>query len=134
MLSQADKYPVLGAEAVWHFKQGLSEKVRTAIAGCSDEDLHAVAVQAKRVDAELKPPYIHCLLPASMSATIKTALQSAGAPARSVVLQEILQVPLLRRPETDGDWPFQGAHLIAYAITQEGLYQVCPVAKDKPSR
>ena len=75
VLSQADKYPVLGAEAVWHFKQGLSERIRTAIAGSSDEDLHAVAVQAKRVDAELN---LHTSTPAHVSAPPKA---SSPAPA-----------------------------------------------------
>ena len=77
VLSQADKYPVLGAEAVWHFKQGLSERIRTAIAGSRDEDLHAVAVQAKRVDAELS---IHVSALVGNSAPSNKALAAlAGA-------------------------------------------------------
>lgn len=78
VLSQADKYPVLGAEAVWHFKQGLSEKLRLAIAGSSDDDLHFVGMQAKRVDAELN---LHVIAPANISTTNKVVLTS-GAPTK----------------------------------------------------
>ncbi len=77
VLSQADRFPVLGAEAVWHFKQGLSERVRTAIAGSSDDNLHAVAVQAKRVDAEFN---LHTPL-AGISASITAPTKSFPAVA-----------------------------------------------------
>ena len=66
VLSQADKYPVLGAEAVWHFKQGFSKKLRLAIAGSilhSDDDLHFVGMQAKQVEAELN---LHVIAPANI--------------------------------------------------------------------
>ena len=51
MLSLAVKHPVKGADAVWFFKQGLSDKVKTAIAVYGDDDLDTVVMQAKRVDA-----------------------------------------------------------------------------------
>ena len=78
VLSQADRYPVSGAEAVWHFKQGLSERIRTAIAGSSDDNLHAVAVQAKRVDAELS---LHVAAPAIKDNTSAPTNKASGGAA-----------------------------------------------------
>ena len=43
-----------GAEAVWHFKQGLLDRIRTAIAIYGDDDLDTVVMQAKRVDAAFR--------------------------------------------------------------------------------
>ena len=43
-----------GAEPVWHFKQGLSSRIRTAIAIYGDDDLDTVVMQAKRVDAAFR--------------------------------------------------------------------------------
>ena len=54
IISQADHHPVLGAEAVWHFKQGLSDRIRIAIAIYGDDDLDTVVMQAKRVDAAFR--------------------------------------------------------------------------------
>jgi hypothetical protein len=59
IVSQADKHPVAGAEAVWHFKQGLSERVRTAIAAYEDDDLDTMVLQAKRVDAAHQLERVH---------------------------------------------------------------------------
>ncbi len=39
MTTLAVRYPVTGADAVWFFKQGLNDKIRTAIAAYSDDDL-----------------------------------------------------------------------------------------------
>ena len=54
IISQADHHPVLGAEAVWRFKQGLSDRIRTAIAIYGDDDLDTMVMQAKRVDAAFR--------------------------------------------------------------------------------
>ena len=78
VLSQADKYPVLGAEAVWHFKQGLLERIRIAIAGSSDDNLHSVAVQAKRVDAELS---LHVAAPTVKDNTSAPTNKASGGAA-----------------------------------------------------
>jgi hypothetical protein len=54
VLSQAGISPIIGAEALCGISSKDSlERIRTAIAGCSDVDLDILAVQAKRVDADL---------------------------------------------------------------------------------
>ena len=54
ILSQAVDSPVTGADAVWFFKHGLSEKVRLAIAIHGDTDLDLIVHHAKAVDAAMQ--------------------------------------------------------------------------------
>ena len=80
MLSSAVKHPVVGADAVWFFKQDLSERVRTAIAVYGDDSLDDVVLHAKRVDAAFSAAHPHT--PAMSSSFIK-GNASAGAAKRS---------------------------------------------------
>ena len=68
IIPQADNHPVRVAEVAWHFKQGLSDRIRTAIAIYGDDDLDTVVMQAKRVDAyfpfvnyTISNPHIRCV-------------------------------------------------------------------------
>ena len=79
VLSLAVKHPVVGADAVWFFKQGLSEKIRTAIAVYGDDDMDTVVIQAKRVDAALNASSAGAA--PSVNAHIPTVKGSANAGA-----------------------------------------------------
>jgi hypothetical protein len=50
IISQMNSHPLCGAEAIWFFKQGLSDCIRMAIAIHGADDLDTVVMQAKRVD------------------------------------------------------------------------------------
>lgn len=54
ILSQAVDHPVTGADAVWFFKHGLSERIRLAIAVHGDTDLDLIVHHAKAVDAAMQ--------------------------------------------------------------------------------
>ena len=49
IISQAEE-PIVGANAIWFFKQGLNQNIRNAIAAYGDCSLDAVITHAKRVD------------------------------------------------------------------------------------
>ena len=76
ILSLAVKYPVTGADAIWFFKQGLSDRVRTAIAVYGENDLDDVVLNAKRVDAAFGASV-------SASATASTPIERGSARANA---------------------------------------------------
>ena len=65
VLSSAVQHLVVGADAVWFFKQGLSERVRTAIAVYGDDSLDNVVLHDKRVDAAFSAANPHTTAVAS---------------------------------------------------------------------
>ena len=71
------EHPVKGADAVCFFKQGLTERVKTAIAVYGDDDLDTLVVQAKRVDAAFRTSHT--------PAPIVRGYGHAGGPKRSSV-------------------------------------------------
>ena len=73
---QADIHPVRGAEAVWHLKQGLSDRILTAIAIYGDDDLDTVVMQAKRVDAAFR---LEDVTSSTSPSSSKKPANSAGA-------------------------------------------------------
>ena len=107
-----------GPEAVFNFEQGLSERVGTAIAGGSDDDLHVVAAQAKRVDAELN---LHTSSPVDISAPAKGASSAGSAPKRGVVAAALGAFEKARTgPSTSGGAP----QWLIDLQGQEALHQV----------
>ena len=89
---------------MWHFKQGLSDRIRAAIAIYGDDDLDTVVLQAKRVDAAFRlkgvtSSTLHSSSkkPASGAGTKRPAKTASGDAKRAKVGGPLVNLRLAER-------------------------------------